>query len=349
MREQLFTQRRKLNAVVQFRFFLILLLPRAGFVDGFPLIAPCSLTHMMQQTRCSSSRRVILLRSTERNKSHSTISLRNDISVLYESERILAIDKPEGIPHHDGGEEELGILSVLRQAQSSGDLEYQGRLYGVHRLDRVTSGILLFAKDAETASMLTRAFREGNVTKYYVGVSNKKRSKKKQGWVKGSMVRGRRKSWYLTREKDESSTNMAVTRFFTASLAPFRESAVNGETPPLTCILFRPYTGRTHQLRVAAKSVGLPLAGDPVYTDGSGSNRKERTCLHATAIHIDLLDDATITIWSPPPFNHLYQEAEAIEGFHASVVQLMQKHCDCDPILERVSSTAAGDFDSDDE
>jgi 23S rRNA-/tRNA-specific pseudouridylate synthase len=263
------------------------------------------------------------------------------ISVVYESDRMLAIDKPHDIPHHDGGgKNDLGILSVLRQAQSRGDLEYQGRLYGVHRLDRVTSGILLLAKDAEMASVLTKAFREGNVTKYYVGISNKKRTKKKQGWVKGNMVRGRRKAWYLTREMDETATNMAVTRFFTANLAPFRESALDQQTPPMTCILFRPFTGRTHQLRVAAKSVGLPLAGDPIYSDGStGSLSERRTCLHASAIHVDLREHEheTVSIWSPPSFaSHLYQAEEDRSGLNNVVIQLMQKNCNCESILELV-------------
>ena len=188
--------------------YFILLFSRAPFVaGGFALL------------RTLSARSSCLSAQTTSQSLHD-----EPVSVLYESNRILAIDKPQGIPHHDGGEDEndLGILSVLRQAQSRGDLDYQGRLYGVHRLDRVTSGILLLAKDAEMASVLTKAFRDGNVTKYYVGISNKKRAKKKQGWVKGNMVRGRRKAWYLTREKDETATNMAVTRFFTASLAPFR-------------------------------------------------------------------------------------------------------------------------------
>jgi len=259
------------------------------------------------------------------------------VSVLYESDGILAINKPQGISHHDDGQYdgELGILSLLRQAQTRGDLDYQGRLYGVHRLDRVTSGILILAKNAKMASTLTRAFREGQVTKYYVGVSSKKRTKKKQGWIKGNMVRGRRKSWYLTRGKDNDSfTNKAVTRFFTASLASLRHSAVDQEAPAMTLMLFRPYTGRTHQLRVAAKSVGLPLIGDPIYSDGTDSTSDaKRTCLHACAIHIDLDNEEPVTICSPLPFHHLYRSKEATEAFNASLSQLMQKHCDCDPIL----------------
>jgi 23S rRNA-/tRNA-specific pseudouridylate synthase len=262
------------------------------------------------------------------------------IAVLYEDDRVLVIDKPEGIAHHDR-DDELGILSVVRRAQAFGKLHYQGRLYGVHRLDRVTSGILMLAKDADTASTLTRAFRDGTVAKYYVGVSTKRRStkKKKQGWVRGRMARGRRKSWHLTRERNDgdSPSHVAVTRFFTASLSSLRDSAAvqDDALVAMTCLLFRPYTGRTHQLRVAAKSLGMPLLGDPIYKDGFVSTTTARTCLHSSAIHVDL-DDGPITIWSPPPFHHLWNSKESKEAFDAILVHLMQKHCDCDLILEKM-------------
>ena len=254
------------------------------------------------------------------------------IPILFESDHILAINKPTGIPHHDDGEES-GILSVLRQQQASSAIQYQGRLYGVHRLDRVTSGILLFAKDQEMAANLTKAFRDGTVTKYYTGLSAKKPNSKKQGWVKGNMVRGRRKSWYLTR--DLRGDNFAVTRYFTAGLSGLTGSSnsnVHHEDPlPKTLILFQPMTGKTHQLRVAAKSVGLPLQGDPVYTDG-GEDRTggSRTYLHATGLHVDLESEQSITIWSPPPFGHLWTG-----GFYHALNRLVEKHCtDCQPLLE---------------
>jgi tRNA pseudouridine32 synthase / 23S rRNA pseudouridine746 synthase len=262
----------------------------------------------------------------------STAAVHPTIQILFESDHILAINKPTGIPHHDDGEEP-GILSVVRQQQASSAIHYQGRLYGVHRLDRVTSGILLFAKDQETAATLTKAFRDGTVTKYYTGLSAKKPTSKKQGWVKGNMVRGRRKSWYLTR--DLQGENYAVTRYFTAGLAGLAGSNVDQEDPPpKTLLLFRPMTGKTHQLRVAAKSVGLPLQGDPVYTDGEDRSGS-RTYLHATGLHVDLETEHSITVWSQPPFGHLWTG-----GFDQALDRLVEKHCtDCNPLLELASLT----------
>lgn len=261
--------------------------------------------------------------------------------VLYESERVLAIHKPPGISHHnDDATGELGIVSQLRLHYNSENDNM--RLYGVHRLDRVTSGILLFAKDAEMASILSAAFKEAQVIKYYVGISNRKPKKKKQGWIKGDMVRGRRKSWYLTREEKDKS-NFAVTRFFSAGLGgldkhrlPTKEEESQS---PSTCLLFRPHTGKTHQLRVAAKSVGLPLLGDPIYGD-SGSD--SRTFLHAAAIHLPLEDEEhePVTIWCPPPFADLLWEESGNDSFDHILENLFQKHCESPEILSLISQVS---------
>ena len=295
---------------------------------------------------------------------------RKKIPILHETDRLLVIDKPSGISHHnDDGEDELGIISLIRQQENC-------RLYGVHRLDRVTTGVLVLAKDQEMAAELSQAFREKKVDKYYVGISSKKPKMKKQGWVKGYMQRSRNKSWILSRsppkrnDDPQTKTNeydpekksslptksspvtmstKAVTRFFTASLngvekavAPNSQDAAETTPTPKTCILFRPQTGKTHQLRVAAKSVGLALLGDPIYKDGtaSQSTTHQRTYLHSTAIHIEL-SDGPLTVWSPPPFDGLWKFCEENESspFQDIVTKLMEKHCDVPPIMEAMRRT----------
>ena len=257
--------------------------------------------------------------------------------ILYESERILAICKPSGISHHDDNEEGSGIMSLIRKHQASGEIGYHGRIYGVHRLDRVTSGVLLFAKDPHTAGILSAKFREGEITKCYCGISTKKPTVKKQGLVKGNMIQGRRKSWLLTRDSEANSDNYAKTRFFTTGLTSIATHLINAEIQPKTLILFLPFTGRTHQVRVAAKSVGLPLLGDPVYKDGN-SNCVEapRTYLHASALHFELDEDETVTIWSQPPFGSLWDFAGS-EQFDQRVRDNVRKHCGCDALVDLLS------------
>eukprot|EP00977_Amphora_coffeiformis_P015976 scaffold4833_cov233-Amphora_coffeaeformis.AAC.11 len=202
------------------------------------------------------------------------------------------------------------------------------------------------------ARCLTQAFTDRHVVKYYTGLSTKTPKKKKQGWVNGYMRRGRRKSWYLTKEaagkdgqnSDDGGAVWAKSYFWTAGLGQLAE-AYQGPTEldgpnmfgyPRTLILFRPYTGRTHQLRVASKSVGIPLMGDPLYTTALEDNVSAfpRTCLHATGLHISveylreggMTED--LTLWSPPPFLEWWTPEN-----RPDVVRLLQKDSSIPPCL----------------
>ena len=85
--------------------------------------------------------------------------------IVYENEYALIIDKPVGISHHSNGEED-GIMKCLRELQASDERMYGGDLYSVHRLDRDTSGLLLFAKTKSSASFFSEQFANRKVLKY---------------------------------------------------------------------------------------------------------------------------------------------------------------------------------------
>jgi len=301
--------------------------------------------------------------------------------VLFESPRVLVVRKPHGIGHHDEtstshsmtSEEvvdeltTLGALSVIRKERQQQVEETGERLYGIHRLDKVTSGILVLAKDATTASTLSDYFAQGKIQKVYFGLSAKKAQKKKQGIVQGGMVRSRNKSWKLVRkpknDQDRKAVNFAKTRFFTTGLKSSGIDNAESNNEPITNVktvaMFRPYTGKTHQLRVAAKSMGIPLLGDSIYRDGSSGEdtmlARTRTMLHASGIHIpEFLDQAEINVWCPPTFFHdgdgddgeemrITDEMDNDErrrtsslscSFDMAVRKLMMKHCDVPGILE---------------
>lgn len=337
----------------------------SAFVLVSPLSSSLSVSSLPTSSAALAADDIDIDIDAERQTNTCSLRIPNDVAlpVLYESERVIAINKPHGIPHHDDADTP-GILTVFRHlqsldaAQSANAIDYKGRVYGVHRLDRVTSGILLLAKDKETAGLLTRKFRQKDVTKYYFAISSKKPKKQKQGWVKGDMAKGRRGAWML----EKSMKDPAITRFFTAGLGALADDVVEewkqlgtdtGGPMPKTAILFRPHTGRTHQLRVTAKSIGLPILMDPYYGDGTAAALSsssssssmllnkgvQRTYLHASALHVHLGDDGEgkgededITIWCPPPFQCLW-EGEATAQFHDVVTTLMLKNCECDEIL----------------
>ena len=121
--------------------------------------------------------------------------------------------------------------------------------YPVHRLDLGTTGLVVFALSEAVNRELSLAFAERRVSKAYLAVSDQA-PRKKQGWVRGDMAPSRRGQWKLLR----SQNNPAVTSFTSLSLAP----GIRG-------FVLHPKTGKTHQLRVALKSLGSPIIGDQRY------------------------------------------------------------------------------------
>ena len=198
--------------------------------------------------------------------------------VIYEDDDVLAVHKPAGMSFHNDDLEHHrpGVLGTLRELQARGALpgsDYDGPLHAVHRLDKVTSGALLFAKTPDAAAALAAEFRARRVHKYYVALSARRPSKK-MGTVAGDMARTRRGAWKLLRRKNASDSEpgrepaeppglktrtntppAAVTRFVARGVA-----GVDGR--PLRMFVMRPLTGKTHQLRVACKSLGSPILGD---------------------------------------------------------------------------------------
>lgn len=163
--------------------------------------------------------------------------------------RILAIESAGFcIVHKPAGwtvqraESNPGLLHWLRE--TLGDSAYP-----VHRLDAGTTGLVLFALTESTNRALSLAFAERKVTKTYLAVSDQA-PRKKQGWIKGDMAPSRRGQWKLLRTQQ----NPAVTSFSSLSLAP----GIRG-------FVMHPKTGKTHQLRVALKSLGSPIIGDQRY------------------------------------------------------------------------------------
>ena len=219
----------------------------------------------------------------------------HDPVVIYEDDDVLAVHKPAGMSFHNDDLEHHrpGVLSTLRALQARGALpgsDYAGPLHSVHRLDKVTSGALLFAKTPDAAAALAAEFRARRVHKYYVALSAKRPSKK-MGTVAGDMARTRRGAWKLLRPQHSSSAQSGSdsgsgtrTNTLPAAVTRFVGRGVPGvDGRPLRMLVMRPLTGKTHQLRVACKSLGAPILGDASYA-GAAASAEDRAYLHAAAI-----------------------------------------------------------------
>ena len=189
------------------------------------------------------------------------------IEVVYQHSDFIIVNKPEGISVHKD-QEELGLTELVAKQLNV------PQVWLVHRLDKVTSGLLILALNAESAAEFSRLFSEHKIHKTYLALSNQK-PKKKQGLTIGDMKKARDGAWKLCQTKD----NPAITRFESVSCEP-----------NLRLFILKPQTGKTHQLRVAMKSLGSPILGDTLY--GKNTENIDRTYLHAARLQFEFKGQA---------------------------------------------------------
>ncbi|WP_448546653.1 TIGR01621 family pseudouridine synthase [Thalassotalea fusca] len=177
----------------------------------------------------------------------------NTFSIVFQHEDFIIVDKSADINFHDEDEKGMGLFSQIKQ-QFSGE-----NLFPVHRLDKMTSGLLIVAKSLSCAQEFQQLFTQRQVEKFYLALSDVK-PKKKQGLIIGDMAKSRRGTWKLLRTKE----NPAITQFFSYALS---------NKTRLFCL--KPHTGKTHQIRVALASIGAPIIGDNYYhTKPSGTKQQ---------------------------------------------------------------------------
>jgi 23S rRNA (cytosine1962-C5)-methyltransferase len=189
----------------------------------------------------------------------------NPPCVLFEDEHLLVVNKPPGWNTHSpapyAGE---GIYEWLKNREPR-----WAKLAIIHRLDKETSGLMVFSKTTEANRSLTRQFTEGRVRKEYILESTEQPPKKKFV-VRSTLVRvGER---YFSQRGATSSGAVAETEF----------ELLEKENDRFL-VLARPRTGRTHQIRVHAAENGFPIRGDILY----GGKPYLRLCLHSHGLDFD--------------------------------------------------------------
>ena len=165
------------------------------------------------------------------------------ISILYEDDWLVAVNKPGNLPVHPSGRYFNNTLVTMLADQ------YGRAAYPVHRLDRETSGVILLAFDGKSAGRLFRSMR----SKEYLALVHGNFPEEELvvdlplGYDSGSAVRKKRKAW-------PGGTESATTRF--------RKVLAAGDLSLVRCF---PETGRLHQIRAHLLSAGYPIVGDKLY------------------------------------------------------------------------------------
>lgn len=195
--------------------------------------------------------------------------------ILFEDDVIIAIDKPTGLlvlPDRFD-EERLNLYSLLK--------EIYGSIFVVHRIDKDTSGVIVFAKTADAHKRLSMAFESRDVKKNYRAI-----------------VQG-------VPEKDNGSIDLPINETSNGRMAIARTKGKKSLTEYTVIERFQryalldiqPQSGRTHQIRVHLCAIQLPILGDPLYGDGRGfylssikkdyrlKKDEEQPLLKRTALH----------------------------------------------------------------
>ena len=184
--------------------------------------------------------------------------------VLYEDDSLLIADKPAGLLSVPGrGPDKQDCLVSRLQA------DYPGVLT-VHRLDQATSGLMVFALDKESQRSLGRQFEEKHVRKEYEALLRGKLPSQRGTAEFYQRLDVDNRPWQII---DPVQGKKGVTGWEVREVMARR-----GDT--LTRVRFFPRTGRTHQLRLHARELGAPIAGDSLYGRGTDENYP-RLMLHA--------------------------------------------------------------------
>jgi len=172
-------------------------------------------------------------------------------SVVYEDDWLVGVNKPGNLlVHKAGGSITRNLVFLLRH--SSKNPSYEG-IHSVNRLDRETSGVVLFSKDPGCLRQLHRDFASGKVEKHYTAIVH---GIPKEGLVQLEMPIG----------QDYASAvhyKFTVDRETGKSACTIAETICSGRSHALLSV--RPLTGRTHQIRVHLAAIGCPIVGDKLY------------------------------------------------------------------------------------
>lgn len=209
-----------------------------------------------------------------------------EAAIIHEDREFLVLDKPSGVASHGGSGVSFGAIELLRAARPNDTLEL------VHRLDRDTSGVLVFSRKRSALTGLQEVIREGRATKRYLallaGHLPKPRMMVKQPLRKFVLQGGERMVRVDPEGKPSVSHLIQLERFADATLT---EVALE--------------TGRTHQIRVHTAHEGHPVGGDEKYGDREFNRLMrerglKRLFLHAARFEFEL-GSKTYSFTAPLP------------------------------------------------
>ena len=209
-----------------------------------------------------------------------------ELEILYKDEYLVAINKPTGLLVHKSMIDRHEIYFAMKILRDQLDGQW---VYPIHRLDKPTSGVLLFTLDSYTAKLMSEQFASHSIQKTYIAIG--------RGYVEksGTIDHALREKLDKISDKDASKykeAQEAITDFKCLGQVELSASVGKYDTVRYSLVELKPKTGRKHQLRRHMKHINHHLLGDTKY--GRGEHNKfvrekynmNRLLLHAKSLEV---------------------------------------------------------------
>ena len=184
----------------------------------------------------------------------------NEKSLIEDNDEFIVINKKSGVSVQGGTKSKNNLIDIF----SNSNLFKDTKPYSVHRLDKETSGVMIIAKNYNSAKLLTSLFRLRKVHKTYLAICHGV-FKNKKGEIRGNLVKY---------EKEKKISELAITNYNVISSNNF-----------FSFVELKPITGRKHQLRKQLSFMGNPIVGDVKYNIIKSKNKdQKKLMLHSYKI-----------------------------------------------------------------
>ena len=177
-----------------------------------------------------------------------------ELNVIYEDNHILVVIKPQNIPTQLDDSNDIDMLTMVKTyIKEKYDKPGEAYVGLVHRLDRPTGGIMIFAKTSKAASRLSEQIKSGEFHKKYLAV------------VVGTPKEPRQKLVHYLKKNARTNMVTVVPSLETGAKRAELEYNVLEKLTKVSLVDVDLYTGRSHQIRVQLKTIGCPIYGDVRY------------------------------------------------------------------------------------
>ena len=196
----------------------------------------------------------------------------HDITIIYEDNHILVVVKPFNVPSQEDASKDPDMLTLLKEYLRE-RYDKQGNVFLglVHRLDRPTGGVMVFAKTSKAAERLFESITQGDFEKKYFAVLSDI-PKEKHGRLEN----------YLAKDETKNVVSVVPMTVKGAKQAVL-DYKILEKKEPMCLAEIQLYTGRSHQIRVQTAYIGCPVVGDQKYA-GKKYVRSEHLALWSTEI-----------------------------------------------------------------